>query len=330
MKFVKYNSIDNHYKEKKVNLFRNNLNPKTEFVALEKVHGANLTFLTDGFDVRVAKRTTLISNTDNFFGSNILRNKYENSIKNTFYKISSVYENVKQVQIQGEIFGGIYDFKTNPNFKVVQKEVQYTRGIGFLVFDILITFQDNEEMQVPWVEVKDFIQETELRTVPEIGTGTLDEMLDLPNDFLTEVPAMFGLQDIPGNITEGLVIKPLHTELEVRSERVILKSKNSKFVEKGKIKNSNLGTEIKPEYKTVLEEISRYFEPSRLDGLYSKGLVTKDDNIDKIAGLFLKDILAEVLETSLLDGLDKKERKLVMNLTMQEVRKYIRGLVNGY
>ena len=60
MEFRKYNSIENSYQLDFLNEIREQGFCDQEFVVQEKVHGANICFITDGKQIQSAKRTELI------------------------------------------------------------------------------------------------------------------------------------------------------------------------------------------------------------------------------------------------------------------------------
>ena len=61
MDFKKYNSIENSYQIEFLNEIKEQGFYDLEYVVQEKVHGANLSFITNGKDIISAKRTELKS-----------------------------------------------------------------------------------------------------------------------------------------------------------------------------------------------------------------------------------------------------------------------------
>ena len=66
MDFKKYNSIENSYQIEFLNEIKEQGFYDLEYVVQEKVHGANLSFITNGKDIISAKRTELITDDENF------------------------------------------------------------------------------------------------------------------------------------------------------------------------------------------------------------------------------------------------------------------------
>lgn len=61
MEFKKYNSIENSYQDDFISSIIEQGFGDLEYVVQEKVHGANLSFITDGHKILSAKRTELIN-----------------------------------------------------------------------------------------------------------------------------------------------------------------------------------------------------------------------------------------------------------------------------
>ena len=80
MEFKKYSSIENSYQEDIINSIIEQGYANLEYVVQEKVHGANLSFITDGKHILAAKRVELIVENENFFNYQQVLGKYENKI----------------------------------------------------------------------------------------------------------------------------------------------------------------------------------------------------------------------------------------------------------
>src|SRR4051794_20531178 len=65
------------------------LHKSIEWIAMEKIHGANLSFITDGVSILTAKRSGIINTTENFFGSSLIMKKYYNDIIEIFNRIKN-------------------------------------------------------------------------------------------------------------------------------------------------------------------------------------------------------------------------------------------------
>jgi len=89
MDFYKYNSIENKYRHKFINRIRNDKSFNDKWVVLEKVHGANFSFITDGESVKVAKRTDFIKDGENFFYWKKIFDKYKDKIIDLYKEIKN-------------------------------------------------------------------------------------------------------------------------------------------------------------------------------------------------------------------------------------------------
>jgi len=334
MKFKKYSSIENSYRDLEINKIKNNVNPNEEWVVTEKIHGANFSFLVNRENnIAIAKRSGIIKN-ENFYNSEKILNKYLENILilvNDFF----IFDNVQQVQIYGEIFGGLYNNKTDKEAKKIQKEVQYIPFNDFIVYDIAVDYIEkdtyyNERLFLEWDKLKEFTSKYNLKHVPELFKGTLEECLNYPNKYITKVPELYGLKPIENNICEGNVIKTVKDiRIGTFKERAILKNKNEKFKEKGKVKSKVKNVNITDEQRKWINEISKYFEKARLDALFSKGEVKKEwKQFGKISGLFFQDVMEDFIKDNpeFLEE-DKKIRKYIANLSQKEARNYIRNIL---
>ena len=339
MEFTKYPSIENSYREKEIERIITNgfADNKIKWVVTEKVHGCCFSFISDGSNVVAAKRTSIIEDEmlPKFYDADIMMDRYKDKVLELTQHLKKLCK-VSEVQIFGEHFGGIYDGKTEKGYTRVQREVQYIPFTDFAVFDILVTFKLGEPTKkfLDWDSVKELSERFGFKTVPELFRGTFEECLKYPNLFQTKVPAMYGLEDIEGNVTEGVVIKPIKNLRFANGERVILKNKNEKFKEKGKVKKTKIKTPINltPEEEKIVDEISKYFEINRINALLSKGEVQLDwKQFGKISGLFFKDVLEDYIKDNPeFEKLDKGQRKLIQRFAQVRSNEFIRDFMKKH
>jgi hypothetical protein len=139
--FKKYHSIDKLSSMNLKNMYSYFLNIENiEFVVLEKAHGAHYSFHTDGEQVVVGKRTNIILDTYYFYrGHKKVYNKYFSNVIMLYKSVCDQFEDVKYVQIDGELIGGEYlhdDVKQVQDVSRVQKEVNYCPHLEFYAYDI--------------------------------------------------------------------------------------------------------------------------------------------------------------------------------------------------
>jgi len=131
MQFHKFHTIENNYREAFIQAITLDPVYNEEWVVMEKAHGANLNFTTDGQEVRLGKRTSFTDGT--FFNCQSVYDRYKDSILKlislTPYKTLTVY---------GELIGGHYPSVKKPknSGKCPQTEIWYCPQSEFYAFDI--------------------------------------------------------------------------------------------------------------------------------------------------------------------------------------------------
>ncbi|AJT60968.1 RNA ligase [Vibrio phage ValKK3] len=288
MSFVKYTSLENSYRQAFVD--KCDMLGVKEWVALEKIHGANFSFIVEfkpsteqvpgEMSVTPAKRTSTI-------GANAMGD-YD------FYGCTSVVEaHIEKMQdISNWLFAN--DFIKNDETiivygelagKGIQKEVNYGDK-DFWAYDILCP-ETGEFLD--WDVVLKACKFAGVKTTHEIARGTLDELLKIDPLFRSfHTPAAVDSE----NVAEGFVVKQLKAEKRLHNgSRAILKVKNEKFKEK---KNKQGKT---PRAKVVLTEeqeklhaaFSCYLTENRLRNVLSKIGKVEAKQFGMVSGLFVKD-----------------------------------------
>ncbi|MCX4029839.1 hypothetical protein H0A36_15850 [Endozoicomonas sp. SM1973] len=109
-KLRKYSSIENSYQDEFINKIIAHKLGVSEYFVQEKVHGANLSFWTDGVSIKSAKRIGFIEEDENFYSNTNLdvKNKYESLVYKIFKAVFSIHQNIKTIAIFGKLFGGGY------------------------------------------------------------------------------------------------------------------------------------------------------------------------------------------------------------------------------
>ncbi|MFF3013172.1 RNA ligase family protein [Streptomyces sp. NPDC057939] len=185
-----------------------------EWVALEKVHGANFAVVCDDAGIRPAKRRELLgeSGLDDFFGVGriwpalaVAADRCATALRRTYGA-----DPTAPVTVYGELAGGRYphpDVPPDPNTEPVQTGVWYAPGLLWLPFDATVVTADG----VRWVgdrSLREAAAVAGLHCAPLLARGPLARVRERTPDFPTRVPALLGLPDLPGNLAEGLVVKP--------------------------------------------------------------------------------------------------------------------------
>ena len=318
LEFKKYSSIENSFNREFMEMVMAEMPADLKYVVQEKVHGANTSFLCDGNDVKFAKRTSVLSEGENFYEYDELFKTYKKRVLNLFGKVKVRYPKITHISVFGEMFGGRYphdDVKVSHKLSLIQKGVCYTPEHEFYGFDIYI-FDDESNRFLPVDEVNELFESEGFFYAKTIFKGTLAECLKYPNAFESKIAEWLGLPTIEDNICEGVVIRPVVPMYLRNGSRVLIKNKNERFSEKKSIKTRNkLFAEPVPyseALKTLLQEVDVYVTENRLDNVVSHiGEVHFPKDFGKVMGLFSKDVLDDFLKEhcSAYTALDKCEQK---------------------
>jgi Rnl2 family RNA ligase len=334
MEFKKYNSIENSYQDDFISSIIEQGFGDLDYVVQEKVHGANLSFITDGQNILSAKRTELILASEQFFNSKLVQDNYKDKILALYATVSKQFD-TKTVTIFGEIFGGGYphsDITKDDNSKLVQRGIYYCPTNDFFAFDILL---DNDK----YLDV-----ETASRLFENFGfiyaktlfKGSLKDCLAFSNEFKTTIPLEYGLPELNGNICEGVVIRPIQPSFLRTDSRVLIKNKNEKWAENNNCIDKAIlskllheGEELSDEASFLCEEIHKLITQNRLTNLISKiGEVNPQKDLGKVLGLYNKDALTDFMKNyqDKYDALEKHESKAVNKF----LNKHAGQLINDY
>ena len=318
LEFKKYSSIENSFNREFMEMVMAEMPADLKYVVQEKVHGANTSFLCDGNDVKFAKRTSVLSEGENFYEYDELLKTYKKRVLNLFGKVKVRYPKITHISVFGEMFGGRYphdDVKVSHKLSLIQKGVCYTPEHEFYGFDIYI-FDDENNRFLPVDEVNELFESEGFFYAKTLFKGTLAECLKYPNAFESKIAEWLGLPTIEDNICEGVVIRPVVPMYLRDGSRVLIKNKNERFSEKKSIKTRNkLFAEPVPyseALKTLLQEVDVYVTENRLDNVVSHiGEVHFPKDFGKVMGLFSKDVLDDFLKEhgSAYTALDKCEQK---------------------
>lgn len=308
--FTKYNSIENSYRERFTNQCLQ-LGVK-EWVALEKIHGANFGFISEGGEVTPFKRSSILGADKNtgmydFYGCNPI-------VEACLAPIQDLETELDQpIQVYGELYG-----------QGVQKEVTYGPK-AFLVFDILLL---DDDIYMDWDDVVRLCRSVGLNTAPELARGSLEELLKISPERESIVAKEAG----HSSMTEGHVIKQLRNDSFLPSgSRAILKVKSKAFSEKRDKVKTKQPQSIPEHLLEVVETFYQYLTRNRLLNVLSKfGTVTQKD-FGKIQGLFVKDALEDFQKDGNMIEKDdwKKVSKIVGKAASQVIREDWLNIIDG-
>ncbi|MFI8522376.1 RNA ligase family protein [Streptomyces sp. NPDC085481] len=186
-----------------------------EWVALEKVHGANFAVVCDRAGVRPAKRRELLgeSGLDDFFGVGRIWPALAVAAERCAAALRRAHDadHSVPVTVYGELAGGRYphpDVPPSPGTEPVQTGVWYAPGLLWLPFDATVETVGCGPRWVGDRTLREAADAAGLHCAPLIARGTLAQVQERTPVFPTRVPALLGLPELPGNLAEGLVVKP--------------------------------------------------------------------------------------------------------------------------
>ena len=329
MDFKKYASIENANCKEIIGMIKEQGFYDREYMVQEKVHGANVCFITDGKQVNSAKRTGLVTNDEKFYNIETVQEKYTNKVLQLFKIIAERFDGVTQIAIYGELFGGLYphpEVKKNTEAVRLQKGIYYSPDNEFYAFDILI----NGDQYLNTDTVNELFEAAGFFYAKTLFRGHLEECLKYPNKFQSQISRWLNLPPFEENICEGVVIRPVEPCFFGNRSRVMLKNKNEKWEEKSyQKKRKPLEKEelkLSTDVQNLMKEASAYITKNRLHNVISKiGEITQKD-MGKLLGLFGKDVLDDFLKDyqSDYETLEKKEQKTINKYLNAEAAKLLR------
>lgn len=332
MIFKTYNTVENAYQARVIDQIRMQGFGDEVFIVQEKVHGANLSFFTDGKEIKMAKRTAFIEQDEKFYNAHHILERYRKNVIHIFEKVKAVYPEMETVVVYGELFGGGYKHKETLPVEdaiKVQKGIEYAPHNEFYGFDIKLngtTYLDTDL-------ASRIFEETGFFYAKILFQGTLEDALKFPNAFDSKIPGWLGLPEIEDNMCEGTIIKTLKTRYFGNGARVIMKNKNEKWTEKSKMvkkdRPAKKDIHFSGKAQEIWEEIRNYATVNRLNNVVSKTGEFKPEMTGKVIGLFAQDILEDfekdfpeaftAIEKEEQKRINKKLNSLVIDLVKQEL-----------
>ena len=319
MEFKKYSSIENSFNTEFVEQVRANVPADLRFVVQEKVHGSNTSFVTDGNEIKFAKRTDYIADGEKFFDYEELLDRYTPKVKKLYAALKKQYKDMDFAIIYGEMFGGAYPHKDVAKEKTmtIQKGVYYCPNHEFYGFDIYVSEPSGKH----YLSVEDtnkFFEDNGFLYAKTLFEGTFDECLNYPNKFPSQISQWLGYPPIEDNICEGVVIRPVVPTYIGYGDRVLIKNKNERFAEKKNYKKRLKEAKPDPVYSDALNALiakgSLYVTENRLNNVVSHiGQVSMPKDLGKLIGMYSKDIIDDFIKESSADynSLEKPEQKLL-------------------
>jgi Rnl2 family RNA ligase len=269
-----------------------------EWVATEKVHGANFAFETDGEFVEYASRVQKIGANADFYNALSTMPKYHPFVLEAFRLAKVRWPDVQRLVIYGEYFGGYYPGHKTPGLKKVQGGVAYSPDHHFYAFDV---FSDSTGY-LNFDESREILLSAGFPLVmAALMRGKLNEVLAFDVEVLrTQVPALLGLPPIDEfQVAEGIVLRPVESIGLIKGKRAILKKKARAFWEatnqhgvlaKKALVPADAGL-LTPE-GVAIETVKGFVTANRLRAVISKSPdLLEEQQMPKLKGLFAKDVI---------------------------------------
>mmetsp|Transcript_38577 Transcript_38577/g.81991 ORF Transcript_38577/g.81991 Transcript_38577/m.81991 type:complete len:388 (+) Transcript_38577:38-1201(+) len=298
----RYGSINNCSNERELQCIRAAVTARfganCEWIATEKVHGANFCFETDGQRIEYASRTQRLCNNADFFNARETMPKYHSFVREAFCLVRQRVPSLTSLCIYGEYFGGYYPgHSVEAGRKKVQGGVAYSPGHHFYAFDVNLDGQNYMNFD----EARALLLAAGFPLVAApLRRGPLEKLLEMDVEVLvTSLPAQLGHPPLERFcIAEGIVLRPA-VEVRCGGNRAIIKKKAKAFWEAtnqpSMIGKASSATGAFSGLDCFLDVTKSLVTENRLRAVISKdpGLLA-ENNLRKLAGLFAQDILEEL------------------------------------
>ncbi|NMO17890.1 RNA ligase [Pyxidicoccus fallax] len=243
--------------------------PGGPWIALEKLHGAQLVIAIRKDEVRFGKRKAWLTEEEPFFGWQLLRAWLGDAVRQMARALGSENDTL---YFYGELFGGHYphpDVPAIPGLTAVQTGIWYSPALHWAPFDVLVAHSDEDEgLLLAHQELESVAHAAGLMTPPVLRRGTRSEVSLVPTRGQTRVPTLLGLPPIAHNTAEGLVIKS--EQRMPPSTRAASKRKIDEFNE-GRFDESEAWNPHQPLSLDALSSWSlRLVNPARIASALSK------------------------------------------------------------
>lgn len=275
-----------------------------DWIATEKVHGANFSFETDGERVDYASRSQKLGNGADFHNARSTMPPYHPFVKKAFNIAKEMYTGLDCLTVFGEYFGGYYPGEdVVPGLKKIQGGVAYSPGHHFYAYDVSI----NRHTYLAFDECYKLLSNAGFPLVAApLKRGSLRDVLSIDVEALeTSIPAQLGHPPAARFRTaEGVVIRPSRELPYIGGQRrVILKKKAAAFWENtnqhtqaAKVANHSTSSSSGGDAVGALIEVARdLINENRL-----RAVISKDPDLlhtmqqPKLCGLFTKDVLEDM------------------------------------
>lgn len=266
------------------------------FVALEKIHGTNFSFISDGENVVACRRTAILKEDESFHHFQQILAQYKQSMIDLFvstqqYMKTQYQLNIQEIQLFGELYGGCYPGVDKiPQVKMIQKGVFYSNTNDFAAFDLRFTTVEKDVHFMNWNDFEIIMNmNTNIRVVPIMLKGSWDQVSTLNPVFESIVYQFHDLPQVVNNWAEGYVIKPLkESSYDETNERLIWKLKHPDFSEMVKCSETKKPKPKSNDGGLNYDLLESFINQNRYDNVRSKALDTV--TVQEMVQMFQEDV----------------------------------------
>ena len=292
VKFKKFSSLENSYRDNFISKIREQGYESEEYIITEKLHGANYSFTVvvgGGIAVSVipAKRSGYINSDEKFYNHRPTYEKYAHKIGKLATALLDNNDGI--VTVYGELYGGN-----------IQGGMAYPLEQDFAGFDITV-----DGTPIDKRKAFSLMNEYEIPTVPVLGYAkSLSDALEWNESFITKKLRDGFDTENPQAEAEGVVIEPVTPHYLPSGERVYLKKKTKRFLEKGKNKIEKPKVSLSEPLSKLLETSLEYINENRFNAVVSKEGEVNIKIIGKISGLMTQDIIVDLIKDENIENLE--------------------------
>ncbi len=322
---------------------------KLEWIATEKIHGANFCIVCDGRSVRLAKRKGFLETGESFFGHERIFSMLSDAALTLAWEMQEKQTEATEIWVYGELYGGAYphpDIPLQEGVQAVQTGVYYRPDIGFAVFDIAWCDQTQTQHFLDYDAMTKAAASANMEVAPLLFRGRMEDGLALSPHFTSKIPRALGLPALPWpNDAEGFVLRPTESILIPSPKgpiRPLLKRKHRAFEEDARYHQAQRWPAPSTQHPRPNEKEHASFEQritelatlQRAQNAISK--IGRPRNPDdprraQIESLLQEDILATLREehSARWDGLSSQTQHKLLIFLREQARATLTHLWNG-
>lgn len=303
--FKRYVKIQNLYQAKYIYKFKEMFPDLDEslFIVQEKIDGGNISiiFTPQEEKYQIAKRSAILGRDSSIFDIKNWIGQYDEKFK-AFQILADAEEEV--VRIYGEAFG-----------QGIQNRVHYGEDKYFLMYDMMI----GDEF-ISQSVIREFLFDEH---IIDLYVPVLAVVHSLTRALELDIRINSRLSSKKDNLCEGVVIKSYTKVIQSNAGQLFyIKKKNDEFFEKPAKKRER--DPIDADLLTLQTSFRSYINDNRVKSLFSKeGEIDDPSQMGNYIKLILEDakedFLADDENQEKVDALEKKEQKIVFNVSRDVV-----------